>query len=229
MGAFLDAARRAGSECAAFLTGNHRRLMDGLLDLLASIDWPQLAAAAAGLVCVALLVRQNVWTWPIGLVYAAISIPIFVVSDLPGQALLHGVFVVFNGYGWWYWTHGGRDADAEPVVTRTAPVQLAGLVGLALLAALPMGLRGGDEVPMAVSMVDAVVLTLTLAAMWLSARKKLENWPLWLVVDVLSVGLYISQGLHFYAVLYLVYIGMAVFGWRAWRASMDGDGTAVPA
>lgn len=188
---------------------------------LTAIDWPQLAAAAAGLVCVALLVRQNVWTWPIGLVYAGISIPIFVVNELPGQALLHGVFVLFNGYGWWYWTHGGRHAGAEPPVTRAAPPLLFGLLALALLAALPLGLRGADEVGQLVSLVDATVLTLTLAAMWLSARKKLENWPLWLVVDVLSVWLYLQQGLHFYALLYLVYIGMAIMGWRAWRSAME--------
>lgn len=194
--------------------------MEALIDLLAAVDWLEFAGFASGLLCVWLLIRQDVRTWPLGIVYAVISIPVFLSRDLPAQALLHGVFLVFNGYGWWYWARGGREGEAILPVTRTAPPVLAGLLVAALLAALPLGLRGSGEVPAAVAFVDAAILTLTLAAMWLSTRKKIENWVLWFVVDVLASGLFLHQGLFFYAALYLVYLLMAVLGWRAWRVAL---------
>ena len=62
--------------------------------------------------------------------------------------------------------------------------------------------------------------------MWLTARKHIENWVVWLVVDVVATGIYLYKGLDMYALLYGVYIGMAFAGWRAWQASMRRTATA---
>jgi nicotinamide mononucleotide transporter len=72
---------------------------------------------------------------------------------------------------------------------------------------------------------DNGVFVASLLAMWLTARKKIENWIFWFVIDVVSVGLYWIQGLPLYAGLYFVYLAMAVAGWHSWRRSMDGDDT----
>ena len=57
--------------------------------------------------------------------------------------------------------------------------------------------------------------------MWLQAKKKIEHWVFWLIVDVLATGIYVFKEIYFYAILYLVYIGMAVAGYKAWRRSME--------
>ena len=72
---------------------------------------------------------------------------------------------------------------------------------------------------------DNGVFAMSLAAMWLTARKKLENWMVWFVNDIVSVALYALQGLGGYAILYSIYLGMAVWGYLTWRRSMARTGT----
>ena len=67
---------------------------------------------------------------------------------------------------------------------------------------------------------DSATTTMSFAAMWMTARKHLQNWYVWLVVDILSTGIYLYKGIDLYALLYCVYLGMAVIGWRTWRQSM---------
>jgi nicotinamide mononucleotide transporter len=67
---------------------------------------------------------------------------------------------------------------------------------------------------------DSTTTTFSFAAMWMTARKQIENWYVWLFVDVLATGIYLYKGIEFYALLYCVYIGMAFAGWWAWRQSM---------
>ena len=68
---------------------------------------------------------------------------------------------------------------------------------------------------------DAATSILSVTGMWLTAKKKLDNWYYWLVVDVLATIIYTYKGIYFYAFLYLLYIGMAVIGYRAWKKSMN--------
>ena len=194
--------------------------MDALISLLPAMDWFEFTGLVTGLLCVWLLIRQNVWTWPIGIVYVCISLWVFLQARLYADLGLHVVFLALNCYGWWYWVRGGSaSTDAVPVTT-TEPRVLLVLVSLAMVAALVSGALFARFTDADLPYWDNTTTMLSLAAMWLSTRKKLENWVLWFVVDVLATGIYFHKGLYFYAVLYLVYIGMAVQGWRAWRADL---------
>jgi nicotinamide mononucleotide transporter len=68
---------------------------------------------------------------------------------------------------------------------------------------------------------DSTTSILSIAAMWLTAKKKIENWIIWLIIDILATGIYYYKGLYFYCILYLVYIGMAVAGYLSWRKSQQ--------
>ncbi len=74
---------------------------------------------------------------------------------------------------------------------------------------------------------DNALFVGSLAAMWLTARKKIENWIFWFVIDVVSVAVYWVQGLPLYALLYVIYLAMAVAGWLAWKRSMSLTGSAA--
>lgn len=196
--------------------------MNTLFDLLPAMNWFEFSGLVSGLLCVWLLIRQNVWTWPIGIIYVVISLWVFLQARLYADLALHVVFLVLNGYGWWYWTRGGRDLRAETVpVTRADPRLLVALVTVALVSALASGFLFARYTDADLPYWDNTTTMLSLAAMWLSSRKKLENWMLWLLVDVLATGIYFYKGLFFYGVLYLVYIGMAVAGWIAWRRALE--------
>jgi nicotinamide mononucleotide transporter len=98
-------------------------------------------------------------------------------------------------------------------------------LGLVILAAAASGILGywlrarTDE---ALPYVDGFTTSFSLAAQWMQARKYLENWPVWVVVDVAYVGMSLSQGLTLTAGLYGVYVGLALLGLRDWRRSMAG-------
>jgi len=204
--------------------------MEVLLSQLLAIDWIEFAGLVAGLVCVWLLIRQNIWTWPIGIVYVCISLWVFLQARLYADLGLHIVFLALNCYGWWYWARGANDATEDVEVTTTSPMLLLGVVAIAMVAAYASGSWFAANTDAALPYWDNTTTMLSLAAMWLSTRKKLENWLLWLVVDVIATGVYYYKGLYFYSVLYLVYCGMAVQGWLSWRASMrPSTAEAVPA
>lgn len=182
-----------------------------------------------GLVCVWLLIRQNVWTWPLGIVYVLVSIVIFLDARLYADLLLHLGFLGLNAYGWFFWLRGGSTSRAALPVTRAGAGPVAALVLAAGIGTGVFGrvfeLRTDADLPYW----DNATTCLSLAAMWLSTRKHLENWVLWFVVDVLATGIYLYKGLYFYALLYLVYTGMAVAGWRAWRRSLAAEQALAPA
>ncbi len=205
-------------------------IMNVVLSQLLSIDWIEFTGLVAGLICVWLLIRQNIWTWPVGIFYVLISLWVFFQARLYADLGLHIVFLVLNCYGWWFWLRGGEDGAQEVSVTTTAPMRLIGVVAVALGAAYASGSWFAANTDAALPYWDNTTTMLSLAAMWLSTRKRLENWVLWFVVDVIATGVYYYKGLYFYAVLYFVYCGLAVQGWLSWRASMRAPAEkAMPA
>jgi len=179
-----------------------------------------------GLIVVWFLIRQNVWAWPLGVAYVFVSITVLYEARLYANLLLHLVaFLPMNLYGWYYWLFGTEQRDELPV-TRTSGSVLATLAVLCGAVAAGLGLWFATQTDAAYPYWDNGVFAMSLAAMWLTARKKIENWILWLVVNVISVGLYSLQGLQGYAILYAIYIGMAVWGYVTWRRSMLETGTA---
>jgi len=189
------------------------------LSWLSGLPYFELFALVTGLGAVVLLIRQNIWTWPVGVLYAAVSVWVFSQDKLFGQTLLHVFYVVMNLYGWWYWLYGGQrnNEDAPLAVGRLSAAGLAvGIVaGLLTTLLLGFGLRSIDGAQLAWP--DAVITAFSFVAMYLQARKFIECWGLWLLINVGSVGLYLSAGLNFYAILYLVYLGLAVVGFQSWR------------
>lgn len=174
--------------------------------------------ALAGLVCVWCLMRQNIWTWPFGLVYAFISIYLFWQQSLYGQLALHVYFVVMNAYGWYYWLYGKRE-EGDLLVSSTPWPTFAWVLGLAVLGSLLLAVGFGHFTDSQWPYLDFPLTVLSVAAMWLQAQKKIENWWFWIVVDVAYVGMFWVTANYFYLLLYLIYVPMAIEGLRLWQRS----------
>lgn len=187
------------------------------------MDWLELTGLISGLLCVWLLIRQNIWTFPIGLVYAVVSVAVFTNARLYADVLLSSYYVIMNAYGWYFWLYGAprrRTAEHELAVTFMPARQRWVLAALVIVVTGLMGWLLDTRTDAALPYWNSTTTTLSFAAMWMTARKYIDNWIVWLVVDVIAAGVYLVQGIELYALLYLVYLGMAVLGWRAWRASM---------
>ena len=175
-----------------------------------------------GFVIVWCLIRQNLWAWPLGVAYVAVSVSVLFEARLYANLVLHVLaFLPMNLYGWYYWLFGKTDGRDELPVTRSgwrliAIVTVIWIAGSALLGALFAATTDA-----ALPYWDNGLLVGSIVTMWLTAHKKIENWIFWFVIDVVSVGVYWTQGLTLYAALYFVYLGMAVAGWLAWKSSME--------
>ena len=185
------------------------------------LEWSALegVAAAFGIVSVFLSTRQNIWSWPTAIVNVALYAVVFYQGRLYGQMGLQPIYLALSIYGWYQWLHGGAQ-HSQLRVSRASPrlIMVVGgltLTGWFLLAAL---LRQTDA---ALPWLDAALTTVSLAAQWMMTRKILENWLLWVAVDVVYVPMFISQKLYATAMLYFAFLILAVMGFIEWRRSLD--------
>ncbi len=172
-----------------------------------------------GALCVWLVVRENVWNFPIGLLNVATFSVVFYHSRLFADAGLQVVYFVLGIVGWTLWLRGGKN-HTPLSLSRIGSAESAWLclfvVGSTLCLWQTLHYLGGSA-----SFWDALTTSLSLASQWMLNRKQLENWLGWIVVDAIYVPLYISKGLYLTAILYAIFLCMAFIGWKQWHRSWD--------
>jgi nicotinamide mononucleotide transporter len=181
----------------------------------------EVLGAITGLISVWLTVKNKVWCWFWGIVSVLVYSVVFWETRLYADMALQLVFVVMNVYGWYAWLHGTSDNETTQrrhISSISRDEIFASLLALAVMA-LGLGQFLRRFTNAAVPDVDALLTAFSLVAIWMQARKYRENWLVWLVADVLYVGLFLNRKLWLTAALYLVFCVMAVQGWREWNAA----------
>lgn len=182
------------------------------------LTWIEVFGFLTGGVCVWLVVRQHIWNWPIGLVNNVVFFVLFFEKRLYADMSLQVVFFALGVYGWWNWVRRGPDKSP---LRATYAGRWEMIAVLAFVAAATFGLR---EILLwangAAPVWDAVTTALSLGAQYLLTRKRIENWYLWIVADVIYVPLYVSRELPLTAVLYFGFLILCILGLFAWRKSM---------
>lgn len=207
---------RGERRAAAILIGA-AVLLPLVMGLTGAASWLECASFVTGAACVWLTVRENVWNFPIGLLNVATFGVVFLRADLFADAGLQGVYFILGTRGWYLWLHGGNDGGSLRI-TRAGAGELNGLlVGVVLFTLLLwLVLR---QVGGSASFLDALTTSLSLGAQWLLNRKRLESWVVWILVDAVYVPLYVSKSLYLTAILYTVFLGLAIIGLHQWRSS----------
>ncbi len=175
-------------------------------------------AFVTGAICVWLVVRQNIWNFPLGLINVTIYAWVFYEYRLYADSGLQVVYFALNLIGWYLWLFGGENRT-ELQVQRTSKRELV-LIGVFIAAATAflwwlLGKIGG-----AAKFWDALTTSISLSAQWLLSRKRLESWHFWILADVIYVPLYISRGLYLTSLLYFVFLILATMGLLAWRKAV---------
>jgi nicotinamide mononucleotide transporter len=171
-----------------------------------------------GAACVYLVVKENVWNFPLGIANNVFFLVLFWQARLYGDGALQVVYVALGLQGWYLWLYGGENRTALRVERAPRRV-LFGVAAFVLAGTLALWLvlrAVKDSAPV----LDALTTALSLAAQYLLNRKAFENWLLWITADVLYIYLYLARGLHLTAVLYLVFLCLCVAGLRSWRRSL---------
>ncbi|MCA9276417.1 MAG: nicotinamide mononucleotide transporter [Phycisphaerales bacterium] len=183
----------------------------------------EIFAALMGVLSVWLTIRQHILCWPTGLVMVALYIWIFFDAKLYSDAALQVVYVVLCSYGWYHWARGGP-RESGLLVTGLAKIRFVGWIIGGLLASLALGYVMSTRTDASFPYLDAITTVLSLIAQFLMTRKKLESWIFWISVDVLAIGIYAAKGLHVTALLYGLFLVLAVLGLRAWMIDLKSRG-----
>lgn len=181
------------------------------------VTWLEIVAFVLAVWMVVANIRVNPIAWPLAIVSSLLYLALFGSSRLYGEAALQLVFIVVAGWGWWQWLRG-KAADGSALKVRSlTPRGRWWMLAILAITWPGIGLFLKRYTNTDVPWWDAFPTAASLIGQWLLGRKYVENWPTWVVVNVVSVGLFVYKGLWLTVLLYLVFIAMSFIGWRAWR------------
>jgi nicotinamide mononucleotide transporter len=183
------------------------------------VSWWEALGFASGAVCVWLIVKENVWNWPLGMLNNVLYFVVFFRSRLYADMLLQGVFFALGAYGWLHWLYGGARKDDLAItrLRRAEWIALGALLPVATLFGSQALARANDASPF----LDALTTALSLAAQYFMTLKRIEHWWLWIAADILYIPLYLSRMLPLTAVLYFGFLLMCIAGLLQWRRSLS--------
>jgi nicotinamide mononucleotide transporter len=185
-----------------------------------TLDPLESAAVLFGIVSVYLSVRENIGSWPTAIVNVTLYIFVFFHARLYADMALQVVYIVISAYGWHEWLHGGR-GKGRLAVSRGTRRLAAVLAGIGLVAAALLGMLLARYTNAALPYLDATTTTTSLVAQWMMARKILENWLVWVAVDVVYIGMFVYKSLILTAGLYAVFLVLSLMGYFQWRRSRE--------
>jgi nicotinamide mononucleotide transporter len=190
---------------------------------LTLLQWLELLAVALAVLYLLLAIRQNIWCWAAAAVSTGLYLFIMYHARLYMESALQVFYLAMAAYGWYQWRRGGADHAGVRVTTWPWRAHLlAACVVFALVFASGFLLERYSDA--ALPFADAFTTWAAVVATWMVARKILENWIYWFVIDSVSVYLYLSRELYFTSALFVAYLVMIVFGYRSWRRSMLEQG-----
>ena len=183
------------------------------------INWIEFFAVIFGLIAVYLNTREIIWGWPVGIVGVVLSGILFYEVRLYSDLILHVIYVILGFYGWYEWLYGGRGDSALQVTTLTSRTLLL-LIALGGIGTVAIGYLFDRYTDADLVYWDAFTTSFSLVGQYMLAKKKLENWILWIVVDAVAAGIYVYKELYLLALLYFLYLGLATYGYYRWRSTL---------
>lgn len=176
----------------------------------------EIIAVIISVIGVTLTVKRNMWCWWFNFAAFVLYAYLFYEFKLYGETILQFFFIVVNFYGFYHWFKGKQqdhEIRIEPIAQKTVIFQML----LAALGGLIFGLTLKHFTDAAVPMLDSQLAAFSLLATYWTSRKHIATWVLWIVVDIVYVGMFIYKDLFLTAGLYAAFVGFAAFGWWQWE------------
>lgn len=192
------------------------------------VSWLEVVAFGLAIAMVILNIRVNPLAWPLAAISSLLYFFLFWNSRLYGDASLQLVFAVVAMWGWWQWRRGAGSEGAALRVHSLSPAERGWLLVALALAWPATGLFLRRYTDTDVPWWDAFPTAASLIGQWLLGRKYIENWLAWIVVNLVSVGLFAYKGLWLTTLLYGIFLAMSFVGWRAWRRMVVPRAAAPP-
>jgi nicotinamide mononucleotide transporter len=187
-------------------------------------NWFEVVAALLGFVSIYLQIRQHHLYWPVSLVMVIMYIIIYFRAGLYADMLLQWYYVVVSIYGWYLWLKGKpAEASSALPVTFTSLKEAAFLFAFSVLSFFLLAYVLKNFTNSTVPYIDAFTTALSFTATWMLARKKIENWLVWIIADVTSVGLYFYKKLYPTMILFIFLSVLAVVGYKTWLKDLKSS------
>ena len=188
----------------------------------ASVDITlEITAVIFGFLSVWFAKQNNIWVFPTGIISTGIFVYLLFKWDLLGDMIINAYYFAMSIYGWHIWTR--KTNDAFTPISRTTVIEKKSsiIIFMATLTFVYTLYESAGKWNSWTAYVDTLTTAVFFVGMWLMARKKIENWIFWIVGDVISVPLYLYKGLAFTSVQYLIFTLIAIYGYLAWKKTLN--------
>lgn len=182
----------------------------------------ELAGISLGLVSAWFSKQNNILVYPTGILSTAIFVYLLGVYGLLGDLVINAYYFSMSIYGWWVWTRKVDEDHYTPITTMTKKeVKTAAGIFLGTLIFIFGIYRIFDKWTGWTAPVDTLTTAIFFVAMWLLARKKLENWLFLLIGNLISIPLYFYKGLIFTSFQFVLFVIISIYGYRAWKKNLN--------
>ena len=167
--------------------------------------------------------KQNkIWVFPTGMISTSIFVYLLLKWELLGDMMINGYYFIMSVYGWYIWTRKVNNTQVTPISkTSSKEKKISVFIFLATLIFVYIVYKYFNKWTSWVAYADTITTAIFFVGMWLMAKRKIENWLFWIVGNIISVPLYLYKGFTFTSFQYLGFTFIAIFGYIAWKKSLN--------
>lgn len=182
----------------------------------------EITAVIFGFLSVWFSKQNKIWVFPTGMISTAIFVYLLLKWELLGDMMINGYYFIMSVYGWYIWTRKVDDTHVTPISRITQQEKRISIsIFIATLIFVYVVYKSFDKWTSWVAYADTITTAVFFVGMWLMAKRKIENWLFWIVGNIISVPLYFYKGFTFTSFQYLGFTFIAIFGYFAWKKTLD--------
>jgi nicotinamide mononucleotide transporter len=168
--------------------------------------------------------KTNILVYPSGIICTVITVYLLYINQYFGDMMMNIYYSVMSVYGWWNWSRKRDNKYVVPISRTNTREKQIGVLFFILTVIVTYIVYKGFGYPMQVpNYIDIVTSGIFFTAMWYMANKKLENWTLWIIADIITIPLYAYRGLGMLSLQYLIFTILAIQGYIEWKKSLNNS------
>ncbi len=185
-------------------------------------NWIEVIGALAGFIYIFLEIKEDKLMWPVGIITSVFYIIIFFNSKLYADMGLQFYYVLISIYGWYWWVYGAKKSNSKELPITKLDLKLGlTLLAISSLIFIIIGYYLDNYTDSNIPYWDAFTTALSITATWMLTRKIIEQWLVWIIVNIVSSGLYIYKELYITVALYFVFLVLAFVGYYQWKKKLS--------
>lgn len=203
---------------------NH--IFDFFIDAYRDSSWLIITLEAIafvfGILSVWFAKKVNIWVYPTGLICTVITVYLLYINGYIGDMLMNFYYSVMSIYGWWNWARRKQNKPVVPISRTTSNEKFIGIILFVLTMVVTYTVyKTFDYSIEFANYIDILTSGIFFTAMWYMANKKIENWTLWIIADVITVPLYAYRGLGMLSLQYVIFTILAIQGYKEWNTYLN--------